>query len=40
MGHRRLTFEKVYDFPAEADMLIIYHKVDGEVLYWIVRKSK
>jgi hypothetical protein len=28
MGHRRLTFEKVYDFPAEADMLIIYHKVD------------
>jgi hypothetical protein len=33
MVHRRLIFEKVYDFPAEADMLIIYHKVDGEVLY-------
>ncbi|XP_044269759.1 uncharacterized protein LOC123014617 [Tribolium madens] len=28
LRHRSMAFEKVYDFPAESDMLIVYKKVD------------
>ncbi|EFA01237.1 hypothetical protein TcasGA2_TC000068 [Tribolium castaneum] len=28
LRHRTMAFEKVYDFPAESDMLIVYKKVD------------
>lgn len=30
MRHRTMKFDKVYDFPAESDMLIVYKKVAGK----------